>query len=607
MVVQSTIDLSCPTRATAGLELDKNIRHFARCGGNETFNEAFDLTETSIGTGMNGAVLLARARKAPRTPRTPSASTAPEEKLAAVKILRKRNLSASKVSRLLNEVEVYMKMDHVNIARLLRVFDEDDTMFLVMEYCSGGALCDRLIDRGNFSEQATADAMKQVLEAVNYCHTYRDGAICHRDLKHSNFVYATTDEDSPLKLVDFGLSRVLSPDCSHLSGYAGTLHYMAPEVIRQDKYTESCDLWSLGVIAYWLLSGEAPFHKLFEADTTADILQGKYRPMQGGLWDVVSAEGKDFVANCLQVDPSLRPTAEQALMHPWLTIKSPRKQRSADSALAPSGALSKLRDWARHSALKRATVALMVYAEGTPTCDDVRNLEDAFKLLDSDGNGKISCEELVKALQQNLQISEEEGRWIFKQIDIDGDMEIHYSEFLAAALGSMMLQSDEDILSVFERFDHDQDGHIKTTELESVLGDQFCGTATKDIFKRIDVDNNGKVCIEEFKTEIRRRVSTAVFVTDPSLAGDGFRVATAPQQRFEAAKSLLRLKSLSESSSSGPESPARILKTQSLPFGQTARGRRGQDLQSSSTVESCDLIQGPSRLPTMEEESEDTP
>ena len=128
-----------------------------------------------------------------------------------------------------------------------------------MEECTGGELFQHLAMNAYknkmFPEKDAARLMRQILEAVNYLHCH---GICHRDLKPENILLSSMDEFSQLKLIDFGLSKVLETMDETMKGEVGTLYYMAPEVILGD-YNEKCDVWSCGVILYIMLSGNPPF------------------------------------------------------------------------------------------------------------------------------------------------------------------------------------------------------------------------------------------------------------------------------------------------------------------------------------------------------------
>jgi len=414
--------------------------------------------------------------------------------LVAVKTLDKQGLSKSQLERLMMEVDIYLKMDHASIARLLRVFNEKCKIHLVMEYCSGGPLCDRLLECGYYSDSVASEVLRQVLQAVSYCHN-RPHPVCHRDLKHSNFVYASTDLGAPLKLVDFGLSRILSRRRPQISSYAGTLFYMAPEVVKEQSYDCSCDMWSVGIIAYSLLCGMPPFQGATAKQTAAKIIKGELRDMDGALWSHVSPAAKDFVRQLLRVNPCERPCADKALQHKWLEIKE-------EVPVLSRSILQRICNFAKSNAIRRAAAALIIYSQNPPTGDEMALMEAQFSAIDIDNTGTISMTELVEALKQTLNISHQEATLVFQQIDLDGDEEIHYSEFLVAAMGAHLLRYNNAVQAAFAGFDLDNDGKIQFEELTTVLGSSFCGQPTQDIFRTaLNVDGD-TIDLEQFRSVV---------------------------------------------------------------------------------------------------------
>jgi len=464
--------------------------------GSRSASLEFDDTDADRDTWQEAQELLEDARE-----------ETPIEDFVAIKTLEKRGLSKGQLKRVLAEVQIYLKMDHEHIAKLLRVCDEPDKIYLVMEYCSGGALCDRLLETGHYTDDVAKDVLRQVLSAVNYCHCHPKGKVVHFDLKHSNFVYASKSPGAALKLVDFGLSRILSNNRPAISSFSGTLYYMAPEVIRRDACNELCDMWSVGVIAYSLLCGTPPFHGRTEEQTAKAILKGEMAPMRGQVWSGVGDDAKAFVRQLLQVDPSNRPTAEVALQHPWL-----KATKSTDVTKAPvelsRDVLERVRKFAHENELRRAVAALVVYSHGVPTGEDVDLLEAQFRALDVDGNGTISASELVQALHETLGIPREQGQWIFGRLDVDSDTQIHHTEFLAAAMGATLLRYKDTITEAFKQFDENQDGKIELGELKNVLGESFCGKPTETIFEELDTNGDHSIDINEFSAMVAYQLSS---------------------------------------------------------------------------------------------------
>jgi len=459
-----------------------------------TFAQQYELLADKIGSGMSGDVLLA-------VPRQRCFGGSPGR--VAVKTLAKQGVSEAALADALQEADIYLRMDHANIARLLRVYNEPDNLYIVMEYCSGGSLGDRLEKHGCMSESETISTTKQMLAAVNYCHNHSGGKVCHRDLKHTNFVYANSDPDAPLKLLDFGLSRVLSEKRPSMNSCAGTVHYLAPEVIRQKTYNEACDIWSIGVIVFSLLTGKVPFDGTKFDDVKKAILSNEVA-MQGPEWHGISDLAKEFVKCLLRKKPTDRPTAEEALQHPWL---APTPERCSSGgghidARASPEILKLLAGFADQNPLFRAAVASLVYTSGTHLAEDVRSLEEQFQALDTNKDGIISASELAAAMHQTLGTKPEDAQQIFNNLDLDGDAGIQYTEFLAAAAGTKLLNQHNAVEEVFKNFDLDGNGTLQLNELIAMLGRQFCGKSTVEIFEDLDLNGDQSVDLHEFSATV---------------------------------------------------------------------------------------------------------
>jgi len=179
--------------------------------------------------------------------------------VVAIKIIEKKNLSAQELDTLNEEVEILRKIDHRHIVKLYDIYETKDHLYMVMEILRGGELFDSIVRRGTYSEKEAAAVMRQIIEAVEYLHSR---GIAHRDLKPENLIYEDDPEKNPralVKITDFGLAKLLGHD--ELTGMmktaCGTPGYVAPEILKGMEYTESIDIWSLGVILYILLCGSA--------------------------------------------------------------------------------------------------------------------------------------------------------------------------------------------------------------------------------------------------------------------------------------------------------------------------------------------------------------
>ncbi|KAI9328295.1 kinase-like domain-containing protein [Zopfochytrium polystomum] len=238
------------------------------------------------------------------------------EKFAA-KIIKKV-LVRGREAMFQNEVQILKRVSkgHRNIVTLHDHFETESSMYLIMDYCTGGELFHRLIQRGTFYEDDAADIIKTVVGAVAYLH---DQNIVHRDIKAENLLFRTRAMDSDLVIADFGLSQMLDPNMEDLTTSGGTLEYMAPEVLMKRGHGKPVDMWSIGVLSYFLLCGYTPFGSVTTNDIRP-ILNGSFAFEPADYWFDVSSEAKDFINRLIVVDPSQRMTAHDALMHPWLGL-----------------------------------------------------------------------------------------------------------------------------------------------------------------------------------------------------------------------------------------------------------------------------------------------
>jgi calcium/calmodulin-dependent protein kinase I len=144
------------------------------------------------------------------------------------------------------EMDILANIDHPSVVKLLELFDDGKTLYLIMEYMAGGELFDRIVQKEAYSEAEAMVTIRPILDAVRYCH---DLDIIHRDLKPENLLYETTDETSDIKVTDFGVGRFLDNN-DMASTAVGTPSYMAPEVWKGQRYGKPVDVWALGVISY---------------------------------------------------------------------------------------------------------------------------------------------------------------------------------------------------------------------------------------------------------------------------------------------------------------------------------------------------------------------
>lgn len=233
----------------------------------------------------------------------------------AVKVIKKAVLGTDEKTRkrYVTEVEILKKANHPHIIPLEDLIDTNEKLYLVMELVSGGELFDKIVEKGSYSEKDACSIVLKVVDAIRYLHAMN---IVHRDLKPENLLLKKED-DTHVMLSDFGLSRILGEE-SMMSTACGTPYYVAPEVVKATSYTREIDMWSVGVITYFLLAGFPPFMGERLPEIIEQILAADYQ-FPSPYWDEISDSARDFVRKLLVIDPKNRMTAEQALQHPWLS------------------------------------------------------------------------------------------------------------------------------------------------------------------------------------------------------------------------------------------------------------------------------------------------
>uniref|UniRef100_A0A7S2ZV04 Calmodulin n=4 Tax=Rhodosorus marinus TaxID=101924 RepID=A0A7S2ZV04_9RHOD len=385
-----------------------------------------------------------------------------------------------------NEIRVMQVLGgHPHVVEIRDYFEDAENVYVALELCSGGDMFNSLIKQGRYSEADAAKRCRVMLEAIKY---FNENGVVHRDLKPENFLFDETGE--VLKATDFGLATFYKQG-NKLDLPCGTPLYIAPEVLRK-FYDEKCDIWSTGVITYVMLSGRLPFHGKTLQKILDATLAGKY-DMDHPAWEAISESAKDIVNKMLTYDPYFRPTAAELLEHPWLapngastsplvqsvfenlktfTEMNKLKKRAIqmmatnlpvadiekvkkaferadedNSGLLSLAEMRKVLDrleldideeelqriWSAYDVDENGEIDYEEFLAATTDLSRIRTLENikmAFAKLDRNGDGKISVDEVMTALE-DMNITEEAAKQMIAESDKNNDGEIDYAEFIA--------------------------------------------------------------------------------------------------------------------------------------------------------------------------------
>lgn len=344
--------------------------------------------------------------------------------IKTLSISTERNLKKAQ-----EEVRILKIIDHPALMRSIESFKDNSSIHIVSEYYSGQTLFDRLENSRKISEYEALTLIYYILSGVNYLHKHK---IMHRDIKPENLMFESSDPDSVLRIIDFGSAK-FRHKIAHKKK-TGTILYMSPQVI-DGKYTEKCDIWSLGVIFCIMLTGVHPFY----CDSEQDMME-KIRklPVQfnGPKWDGVSPQTKQIISKMLEKQEGNRANAEELLKNSCFNMKFVIQKREVQDIY------EKMKGFNVKSVIKK-----MIINIGIIRVLESRYLSKYFLYLDNDSDGYVDLKDLATEIKhpinQKISFSDfliKNTKWdellnaqvlegIFKQLDEDKDNLISIHDF----------------------------------------------------------------------------------------------------------------------------------------------------------------------------------
>jgi calcium-dependent protein kinase len=290
-----------------------------------------------------------------------------------------------------------------------------------------------------------------------------------------------------------------APRLQYFKALCGTPYYVAPEVLTR-KYTEHSDMWSIGVVMFVMLFGYPPFYadpeqhgagtddKIFELvskgfDATVKDGYGAHFPAAIPISDAA----RDLISKLLDLDTARRPTATEALSHPWLT------GAAASSAPMLPAVLSSLGGFIGKGKFKSAVLGMMTDVMSE---DELSELMKTFESIDKDGDGTITVEELSLAVAENGDSANvQEIQRMMQSADMDGDGKLSYREMMLTAVHKKLMNKEERLWAAFAKLDLDGNGKVTAAEIKSVLGEN---SEAAQLIAEADKDGDGEIDYDEF-------------------------------------------------------------------------------------------------------------
>ena len=280
---------------------DNFIKYLKQSFGYLNFFDYYEMLDV-LGEGIFGVVKLGVHKKT-------------KEKVA-IKIIKKESAKQNDIELVRTEIDIMKLCHHPNIVKLLDHFENAEYIFIVMEYIAGGDLADYMKDnKYSFTEKRASSIVKQIATGLQYLHQF---GIIHRDLKPENIMLTEKNDNGIVKIMDFGLSKILGSKEKSVEGF-GTLTFVAPEVLVRTPYNKEIDIWSLGVILYLMLSGTLPFDDENDnEEVIAKLTVYSEVKFPNKYWSKRSPLVIELIKKCLTKDPQKRIKIDKILSDDWI-------------------------------------------------------------------------------------------------------------------------------------------------------------------------------------------------------------------------------------------------------------------------------------------------
>lgn len=438
--------MGCGSIIPSRISLNSSNSDLARrstCSYNEYMSKNHIIIK-QIGVGSFAKVYLAKQRKT--------------NHFRALKVVDKERLKTNQggENRKYLEGEIMKDLDHPNIVKCFEVFENDENYFISQEYISGCNLRQYLKrHEGPLPEEIIATIMKQLLLALAHLH---DKGIVHRDVKPDN-IFISTEKKFHLKLGDFGCA--LHKSNINSSTVAGTLTYMSPETFLSD-IDEKVDIWSCGVVLYVLLTRYSPYKPMERIEFIKKLTTNPISSKRPELLNCPN-EILEFLDKLLQINPSKRYSAKQALNDKWL-IKMQKKHRLSQILI------DQVINVSNKSMIQKGFV--MFYNKMFGETHEFKEINKLFAMIDTNNNGVIEKKEFAKYLKEV--VSKEKASQItqklFDNCDLNMDKVINYSEFLCTFGKFECKLNRENIEKVFRAIDCEERGFVSYEQIEGAFG-----------------------------------------------------------------------------------------------------------------------------------------
>jgi calcium-dependent protein kinase len=411
----------------------------------------------------------------------------------ACKELSKKKIKKKDIEKFNTEISILRKSDHPNIIKIYEIYEDEHEINLIMEECTGGELFDDIVNhidqKKMYSEKEACHIFKQLMSAIAYCHSQ---GIAHRDLKPENILFLNRNIDSPIKVIDFGLSKIFGNYYNKINNKmntkVGTAYYVSPEVLA-GIYDEKCDIWSAGVILYILLSGVPPFNGPNDNEIYKKIVNKKFE-FPDKYWANISNDAKDLI-NKMLCEPINRLTAQEVMQHVWVDKNAPNSTGYIDNLN-----INHLKKYCIENKLKKA---VLTFIATRLKDNEIEHLKEVFNELDLNKDGILTFEEMKNGLCTAFSDCKYNIEELFRNFDTDNTGTVGYTEFIAATIEQYTYMKQEKLLEAFKTFDKDNSGKISKEEIKNTLKlNDISSDMLQSCIDKFDLNGDGEIDYYEF-------------------------------------------------------------------------------------------------------------
>ena len=402
------------------------------------------------------------------------------------------------------EIAAALKMDNPSLAKLYDVYEDTRHIYLICEQCFGQNVFDTIIQKiGNgevYSEKYVSSLFKQMISALAHTHSLN---VSHKDIRPENFLYSTTLDDSPIKLIDTGFSKIfgelkgvgkrLGPDSDkgknnyNPAAKSYNVNFVPPELL-QGAYDEKSDVWSMGVMLYMMITGVSPI----KGETMAEMfkmISRKKVSYHDQIWKTVSDEVKDLLKHML-CDITTRYTAQQVLDHDW--VKNSAANGTAEAI--QNFDIDSFKKLSSNYLLKKNMVSILSTKLKEEELVAIKSLFDSVKGED----GMVAIDKLKESFMK-IELSAVSAEALFQYMDQDGNGKIDFNEFITAAVEQFSYFREEELLETFRVIDLDGSGKLSKQEIKQVMKkDNVSDETVEKLVKEFDLNSDGEIDYNEF-------------------------------------------------------------------------------------------------------------